>query len=235
MIVGFIGARGGSKGVPNKNFRDLHGKPMIDWSLDLLFENPRVEAVVVSTDDPAIYAHALERGALDIGLRPPELATDSAGKWGVWQHALNRIDAISNVATSVFMDVDCTFPLRIAGDIDAALDVFQAERPDMVLAVAEADQNPYFNILEEDEAGVLGVSKPLPGGVVARQAAPSVYKHAGTYVLDPAYLRRASKIFEGRVIPCHIAEERARDVDTLLDWEIIKALKGLQLSQRDKI
>ena len=59
MILGHIGARGGSKGVPGKNLRPLAGKPLIDWSLDQLLAHPRVDAVVVSTDDPAILAHAL--------------------------------------------------------------------------------------------------------------------------------------------------------------------------------
>ena len=52
MILGHIGARMGSKGVPGKNFRPICGKPLIDWSLDQLFAHPGVDAVVVSTDDP---------------------------------------------------------------------------------------------------------------------------------------------------------------------------------------
>ena len=58
MIVGHIGARKGSKGVPGKNFRNLHGKPMIDWSLDQLLRNSRIDVVIVSTDDEEIYHHA---------------------------------------------------------------------------------------------------------------------------------------------------------------------------------
>ena len=50
MIIGHIGARAGSKGVPNKNFRMLHGKPLLDWSLDQLLNSDRVDHVVVSTD-----------------------------------------------------------------------------------------------------------------------------------------------------------------------------------------
>ena len=91
MIIGHIGARKGSKGVPGKNFRPICGKPLNDWSLDHLFASPTIDAVVVSTDDEAIYAHALARGALPIGLRPAHLATDTAGKWGVWQHALAAV------------------------------------------------------------------------------------------------------------------------------------------------
>ncbi|MBT8410045.1 MAG: acylneuraminate cytidylyltransferase family protein, partial [Alphaproteobacteria bacterium] len=75
MIIGHIGARKGSKGVPRKNFRMICGKPLIDWSLDQLFDSAQVDAVVVSTDDEEIYEHAIARGALKIGLRPDHLAT----------------------------------------------------------------------------------------------------------------------------------------------------------------
>ena len=94
MIVGHIGVRKGSKGVPGKNFRLLHGKPMIDWSLDQLLAHPRVDTVLVSTDDEVIYAHAVAKGCLEMGLRPDALASDSAAKWDVWQHALGKAEGI---------------------------------------------------------------------------------------------------------------------------------------------
>lgn len=224
MILGEIGARKGSKGVPRKNFRDLCGKPLIDWSLDQLFENARVDAVVVSTDDPEIYEHALAKGALDIGLRPDHLATDAAGKWGVWQHALEAAEAMVG-QVDAFLDLDCTSPLRDPSDIDRALDLFEAERPDMVMSCCEARKNPYFNLVEPDETGALHVSKPLPGGVVARQQAPTVYEHAAsTYVVAPDYLRRAKSIFEGRVIPYIMDPERCLDIDSPFDFKLVEFL-----------
>jgi len=224
MILGHIGVRKGSKGVPNKNFRQLHGKPLIDWSLAQLRDHPRIGAVVVSTDHDEIYDHAVAQGTLEIGLRPDHLATDSAGKWGVWQHALAAAEALTGPVTA-FVDLDCTSPLRASSDIDAALDLFAAEQPDMVMSCCEARKNPYFNLVEPDETGALRVSKPLPGGVVARQQAPQVWEHAAsTYVLDPAYLRRARSLFEGRVIPYIMPAARCFDIDTELDFKIVEFL-----------
>ena len=224
MILGHIGARMGSKGVPGKNVRPVCGKPLIDWSLDQLLASTRVGAVVVSTDDPALYAHAVHRGALAIGLRPAHLATDTAGKWGVWQHALGAAEALAGPAEA-FLDLDCTSPLREARDIDAALDLFEAVRPDMVMSCCEARKNPYFNLVEPDASGALHVSKPLPGGVVARQQAPVVYEHAAsTYVVDPAYLRRAAGLWEGRVIPYLMPPERCVDIDTAFDLQFVEWL-----------
>lgn len=229
MIIGHIGARKGSKGVPGKNFRDLCGKPLMDWSLDQLFESNRVDAVVFSTDCPDMYAHAVEKGALDIGLRPAHLASDTAGKWNVWQHALEEAEKITGTA-SAFLDLDCTSPLRIAEDIDNALDLFFAENPDMVMSCCDARKNPYFNLVEPDESGALHVSKPLPGGVVARQQAPVVYEHAAsTYVVDPAYLKRAQALFEGRVIPYVMPASRCLDIDEEFDFRMVKLLMQEQL------
>jgi len=225
VILGHIGARGGSKGVPGKNLRPLAGKPLIDWSLDQLLAHPRVDAVVVSTDDPAILAHALSRGTLPIGLRPAHLATDTAAKWGVWQHALAVSEPLLGGPVTAFLDLDCTSPLRLPSDIDAALDLFLAARPDMVMSCCEARKNPYFNLVEPDATGALHVSKPLPGGVVARQQAPVVYEHAAsTYVVAPAYLRRAAGLWEGRVIPYLMPPERCADIDTPFDFELVEWL-----------
>lgn len=231
MIIGHIGARAGSKGVPNKNFRILHGKHLIDWSLDQLFANDRVDHVVVSTDSPDIHAHAVRRGCVDIGLRPTHLATDTAAKWNVWQHALEETEKQTGPADA-FLDLDCTSPLRLPQDIDAGLDLFEQERPDMVMSCCESRKNPYFNMLETDEAGALHVSKPLPHGVVARQQAPMVYDHVGlVYVVRPDYLRSAASLFEGRVIPLIVPNERGLDVDSPFDWDVIAFLLGRQIEQ----
>lgn len=232
MILGHIGARKGSKGVVGKNFRELCGKPLIDWSLDQMLAHPMVDAVVVSTDDTEIYAHAVAKGALDIGLRPAHLATDAAPKWGVWQHALEAGEAIYGASVTAFVDLDCTSPLRLDSDITGALELFLNAAPDMVMSVCEARKNPYFNLVEPDESGALHVSKPLPGGVWARQAAPKVYEHAAsTYVVDPAYLRRAETIYEGRVIPFEMPAERCVDIDSPFDFKLVEFLMQEHLKQ----
>ena len=230
MIIGHIGARAGSKGVPGKNFRDMCGKPLMDWSLDQLLNSARVDAVVFSTDSPEMYEHAVSKGALEIGLRPAQLATDDAPKWGVWQHALDTAEAIVGPADT-FVDLDCTSPLRLDEDLDGALDLFAAQAPDMVMSCCESRKNPYFNMVEVGEKGGLQVSKPLPGGVWARQNAPVVYDHVGlVYVLDPAYLRSAKTIYEGTVIPYVIPAERCLDVDNPIDWKIVEFLMKDRLS-----
>lgn len=224
MILGHIGVRAGSKGVVGKNFRTFLGKPLIDWSLDQLLAHGRVDHVVVSTDDPQIYAHAVAKGCLEMGLRPAELASDTAAKWDVWQHALRQGEELAG-PVEAFLDLDVTSPLRLPQDIDGALDAFFEKRPDMIMSCTEARKNPYFNLVEPDQSGYLHVSKPLPGGVVARQQAPVVWEHAAsTYVVDPAYLKRARGLFQGRVLPYLMPPERCLDIDTELDFRMVEIL-----------
>jgi CMP-N,N'-diacetyllegionaminic acid synthase len=164
------------------------------------------------------------KGALKIGLRPAHLATDTAGKWGVWQHALAASEPITGPVTA-FLDLDCTSPLRLPQDIDGALDLFEAAHPDMVMSCCEARKNPYFNLVEPDATGALHVSKPLPGGVVARQQAPVVYEHAAsTYVVAPDYLRRSNSLWGGRVIPYLMPPERCVDIDSPFDFRLVEFL-----------
>lgn len=231
MIIGHIGVRAGSKGVPGKNFRVMQGKHLIDWSLDQLFACERIDHVVVSTDSVEIYEHAVARGCLAMGLRPAELANDTAGKFNVWQHALGAVEKLVG-PVDVFLDLDATSPLRLIEDIEGALDLFAAEAPDMVMSCCVSRKNPYFNMLEVDETGSLHISKQLPGNVVARQQAPMVYDHVGlVYVLRPGYLKTADRLFAGRVIPYLVPEERSLDIDSPLDWEIVAFLLGRQIAQ----
>ncbi|SFS20027.1 acylneuraminate cytidylyltransferase family protein [Yoonia litorea] len=225
MILGHIGVRKGSKGVPRKNFRSLLGRPLLDWSLDILLAHPRIDAVVVSTDDQEMYDHAIAKGTLPIGLRPDHLATDRAAKWPVWQHAHEASAELLGEAQTAFVDLDVTCPLREPADVDRALDLFFAEHPDMVMSCTEARKNPYFNLVEPDETGALHVSKPLPDGVVARQQAPIVYEHVGgVYVVSPSYLRTATSLYDGRVIPYIMPPERSLDIDSEFDWTVVEAL-----------
>jgi N-acylneuraminate cytidylyltransferase len=161
---------------------------------------------------------------LDIGLRPEKLATDGASKWNVWQHSLDIAEEKLGPVTA-FLDLDCTSPLREDEDIDNALALFQSEAPDMVMSCCDARKNPYFNLVEVDERGCLQVSKPLPGNVVARQQAPTVYEHAAsTYVAAPSYLRSAGFLYEGHVIPYVMPTERCLDIDTEFDFKIVEFL-----------
>lgn len=224
-ITCIIGARGGSKGVANKNIRPLLGKPLIAWSIEQALACPEIKRVVVSTDSEEIAAIARQYGADVPFMRPPELANDTAGKWEVWQHALAACDAhYTDDPIELFVDLDCTSPLRDVADISQAIAQFQNSTVDAVFSVCEARKNPYFNMVEMQD-GALRVSKQLPKPIVRRQDAPTVYEHvASIYVLDPNYLRTGTGLLSGRTHGYNIGSHKSLDVDCEFDFELIEYL-----------
>jgi len=223
-IVCVIGARGGSKGLPGKNLRPLLGKPLIAWSIEQAKACPEIGRVVVSTDSEAIAAVAREYGADVPFMRPPELASDTSGKWPVWQHALEACERHYGTPIDAYVDLDCTSPLREVEDISRAIAQFLASGVDAVFSVCEARKNPYFNMLEA-EGGCLRMSKTLPTAIVRRQDAPRVLEHvASIYVLSPEYLRRGSGLLSGCTQGYDIGQAKSLDIDSDFDLELVTFL-----------
>lgn len=235
-ILCVIGARGGSQGVPGKNVRPLLGQPVIAWAIRKALAVPGIDHVVVSTDSDQIAEVARTAGAEVPFMRPAALASSDAGKFQVWQHALQACEQQDGVAYDLYVDIDCTNPLLEVEDIEGALWQFRqlqqdGRNPDAVFTVSEARRNPYFNLVEPEGDGVLKMSKSLGNGtVLSRQRAPAVFEHvAGTYVLATRYLRSANHLLDGRAFGYQIPPDRAFDIDSELDFSIIEFLLKRQL------
>lgn len=228
-ITCVIGARGGSKGLAGKNIRPLFGKPLIGWSIEQAKVCPEIRRVVVSTDSEAIAEAARSYGAEVPFMRPAELANDAAGKWAVWQHALEACERHYGEKIDLFVDLDCTSPLREPSDIQRAIAQFQRAGVDAVFSVCEARKNPYFNMLEEVD-GRLAICKALPNPVVRRQDAPRVFEHvASIYVLSPDYLRRGTGLLSGRTHGYDIGTAKSPDIDNESDFEFVEYLMKKRL------
>lgn len=224
-----IGARGGSKGLAGKNIRPLLGKPLIAWSIEQAKACPEITRVVVSTDSETIADVARAYGAEVPFMRPHELANDTAGKWQVWQHALEACDSHYADPIDLFVDLDCTSPLRDVEDISKAIAQFRESKVDAVFSVCEARKNPYFNMLEVVD-GCQRMCKTLPHPVVRRQDAPKVYEHvASIYVLSPEYLRRGTGLLSGCTHGYDIGAAKSLDVDSQFDFELIEYLMRKRL------
>lgn len=136
MILGITPARGGSKGVPRKNVRPIHGRPLIAWTIDAARSSRLIDRYVVSTEDSEIAAVARGLGA-EILDRPAELATDEAMTADVLAHALTRIDADTVVL------LQATSPVRDPGLIDRCIERFLETRPDSLATGFMCTYLPY--------------------------------------------------------------------------------------------
>lgn len=235
MKVCVIGARGGSKGLKNKNIKQLLGKPLIAWSIETALQSKYIDEVYISTDCKDIAETAKRYGAKVEFMRPDELANDSAGKWEVWQHALSELNKLKDGNIDTYIDLDCTSPLRDVSDIDRAIELYETSKCDGVFSVCEARKNPYFNVIEANSDGFFEMSKTLANPIVRRQDAPKVYEHvASIYVMGADYIKNGTGLLSGKTIGYDIGQEKCFDVDSELDFELVEYFMRKKLNEQSK-
>ena len=218
-IIAFIFARGGSKGVPQKNIRNFNGKPLIAWSIEQALAVQRVSKVVVSTDSLEIAEIAKKYGADVPFIRPTELSGDDSSEWLAWQHAIKFYESIGE-SVDVFLSLPATSPGRSIVDINSCLDKFFSRQVDVVITVTEAKCNPYFNMVQRnpDNSVTLVANSDK---CIRRQDAPKVFDMTTVaYVAKPAWVLTANGVFDGKVDFFEIPRLRGFDIDTMLDFEI---------------
>lgn len=220
-----ICARGGSKGVPGKNVKMIGGLPLIAHSIQQAKDSGLFIGVAVSSDDAEILRVAGQYGAEWLIERPTDLATDSAAKVPVIAHTLRAAEDLAGQICDAFVDLDATSPLRYVSDIQGTTELLQVSGARNVITGSPARRSPYFNMVERQPDGHVSLSKPLNNAVVRRQDVPACYDmNASIYVWrrdaflqEPAVFYDDTQIF---VMP----EERSYDIDSPLDWAIVKML-----------
>lgn len=220
-----ICARSGSKGVKNKNLRELAGKPLISYTINQAKKWGKGRHIVVSTDSPEIAQVAKDFGAEVPFLRPSELATDITGKIEVIRHALTICEQKYNEKFDCVMDLDVTSPVRLVKDLENVYELFCKKKPRTLFSVVNAHRNPYFNMVEETIDGKVHLCKN--GDFVTRQSAPKVYDlNASIYIYDREYLlnkKNTSAISNNSVI--YLMDDISRiDIDSELDFKFIEFL-----------
>ena len=217
-----IGMRGGSKGVPNKNLRELHGKPLMAYTIAQAKESGLFRHIVVSTDSEEIAESARNLGAEAWFLRPPDLATDEAPKLPVSRHAFLESESHYGQQFDVLVDLDVTSPLRLVGDITGAYKQFSDEDADILITASPSRRNPYFNMVENVN-GRISIVKQMDKLPVRRQDAPRVYDmNASIYIWKRDALLNNDTLFTENTSLFVMPEERSVDIDTEIDWDFVE-------------
>lgn len=224
-VVGFVFARGGSKGVPRKNVRPIGGVPLIGRAIQAALATRFIKTVYVSTDCEEIAEVAREHGGQVPFMRPAELASDTAPERLAWRHAVEQVEAIEGCPVDVFVSVPAVCPLRSPMDIESAVETLVSGEADVVLTATEASANPYFNMITIDDDRRAEIVIRPDGGVVRRQDAPRVYELvAATYAVRRDSIFEYESVLDGRVEAVVIPPERAVDIDTELDFAFAEFL-----------
>jgi CMP-N,N'-diacetyllegionaminic acid synthase len=218
-MIAIIPARGGSKGLPGKNIRDLAGKPLICHTVKAALDSNLISRVIVSTDDEAIASAAIECGAEVPFKRPKELANDESMVMDAYLYTIDRISASSGKKIDSFIALLPTAPLRIAKDIDNAIEIFNEKEADSVISITEA-QVPVEWYRKIDHKGVLMDYFSNVSAIKNRQNFNQSYIPNGAiYVFSTERLRETRQYYMDKTYPYMMPRDRSADIDELLDFE----------------
>lgn len=221
-----ICARGGSKGVKNKNLKLIVEKPLIAHSILQAKASGLFDVIAVSSDSQDILQVAKEYGADILVDRPAELATDASAKLPAIQHCVKEAEKESGLIFDLITDIDATSPLRNAEDLIEAVKLLEehVEATNLITG-APSRRSPYFNLVEENAEGYVQLSKTLPNTIVRRQDAPRSFDmNASIYIWRRTSFFDATSVFQSTTILYEMPEERSVDIDSPLDFEFVSFL-----------
>lgn len=215
-VLALIPARGGSKGVPGKNIREIGGKPLIAWTIDAAKGARCVDRVILSSDDADIIRVAKEYGCEVPFVREARLAQDDTTTMEVVFDTLERCPGYDWVLL-----LQPTSPLRSADDIDRAAERCLLHDAPACVSVCMAQESPYwmFTMRADDQLEPL-----LPNfQLTRRQDLPPIYSLNGAiYLARTEWLRQQKKFIAQGTVSYEMPVQRSIDIDSESDFQQLK-------------
>lgn len=224
-VLGLIPARGGSKGIPRKNLKNLCGKPLIAWTIESALKSTKIDNVVVSTDDDEIADIARQYGANVPFLRPSELAKDSTPGIAPVLHAIEHLPNFDSILL-----LQPTSPLRDVNDIDAVVNFAIQENAESVVSVCESPVHPYWVYTSENK-----FLKPFfeHEFIACRQDLPQALALNGAfYMAKTTWLLENNSFIGSDTYFYLMPKSRSYDIDDNEDWIVVESILSRSLNQK---
>lgn len=226
-------ARGGSKGVPGKNIKELSGKPLIGWAIEAAKASSYIDRIVLSTDYEDIARVGEEYGAEVPFIRPQEIAQDDTPDTLVFEHALEWLKKNENYKPDIIVHLRPTGPMVTSREIDEAIEILEKHpEADSVRSVQEPPKPPFKMWMIEGEymepfiKEVKGADSEIikDAHTAPRQRLPKVYQTtADIGIMRAETLVQKQSVIGDTVLP-YILKRPSVDIDTLIDFEIAELL-----------
>jgi len=223
-----IAARGGSKGVPNKNIRLLGKKPLIAHTIESAIKSKLFSNVIVSTENKKIANIAKKYGATIPFYRPKKLATDNASMDDVLLDVIKKLKLLE-YEFEVVVNRDCTAPFIQNSDIKESINLLDRKKCDAVVAGYNTHLNPYFNMMEKNASGYLEFSKKSKKRIESRQNAPIVYQLTGLQTFNVKQFLKYKRIYMPKILPFEILPETGLMIDTEFEFQIANQIAKKQI------
>jgi CMP-N,N'-diacetyllegionaminic acid synthase len=221
--IAIIPARSGSKGLKDKNIKELNGKPLLAYSIEAALDSKQFDKVFVSTDSQIYADIAIQYGADASFLRSDKNSTDTAGSWDVVREVIDTFKSMGEEYDEIML-LQATSPLRTSEDIINAVELLKEKEGNAVVSLTECDHSPIWcNTLPKD-CSMDGFDreeyKDLP-----RQSLPTFYRYNGAiYLVTKDELHNIGHMLEKGCYAYVMPQSRSIDIDTALDFMIAETI-----------
>lgn len=221
--IAVIPARSGSKGLRDKNIKELMGKPLMAYTIEAAKESGLFDIVHVSTDSELYAQIAIQYGADVPFLRKLELSTDSSSTWDAMRFVIREYEKIGKVFDTIAV-LQPTSPLRSKEDIVGAYKFFTEKKANMISSVCEMEHSPLWsNTLPKDLSMENFEDEKIADR--PRQELPQYYRENGAiYILKVDYLLKEKALYKNKCYAYIMEKSHSVDIDEEIDFAIAKAM-----------
>ena len=217
-ILALITARGGSKGIPDKNIKLLGSKPLIAWTINEVNKSKYIDRCILSSDSEKIISVAKEFGCEVPFVRPEEFATDTSSSIDVILHALENI----NEKFDYLMLLQPTSPFRTVINIDKVIEQTVDSNIELMISVAKVKKHPSYLYKIENNKLIpyIETNKQL-----RRQDMPATYEHNGAIYFSTTDFIKKNKTYNIKdAVGYEMFGSTNLDIDTIEDLEYAEYL-----------
>ena len=221
--IAIIPARSGSKGLKDKNIKNLEGKPLLVYSINAAIESGLYDTVHVSTDSKFYADIAKENGADVPFLRSEETATDTSSTWDAVKYVIKEYEKLGKTF-DVITVLQPTSPLRTSEDIKNAYRFFAEKNANMISSVCEMEHSPLWsNTLPENLS--MESFEDDKVALVSRQTLPVYYRENGAiYIIKKEYLFTEKNIYKKKCYAFIMDKLHSVDIDSELDFILAESI-----------
>ena len=217
-IIAFIPARGGSRGIPNKNIKEFAGKPLILHSIEYALASKLVNEVIVSTDDSKISKISKDAGASDIK-RPPELCTDTATTESAIEHYLHS----SKIKPDIIILLQVTSPLRPKSSLDEALRHYQKGEYDSLLSICPTHRF-FWRVKGDNTAYAEYDYLNRPRRQDLNRENMRYVENGSIYIFSREHFEKTGNRLGGKIGYVEWPEDCSIEIDTIIDFNILEGI-----------
>lgn len=222
----FIPARSGSKGLKNKNIKEINGKPLLAYSILAAIESGKYDVIHVSTDSEE-YAEIARKWGADVPfLRPAELASDTSSTGDAIKYSLEEYQK-RGISFDTITALQPTSPLRTGEDIIGAFDLFEKKNANAIISVCEVEHPPMWSNILTDDGNMIHFLETDKDE--RRQDLAQYYRLNGAiYLSKMDYYLKASSLYNEKCYAYIMPKERSVDIDDAFDFFMAESImKGM--------